>query len=221
MIELPSTRPTQHNELQNSPPHNPRIRRLRLITKLRFPFLQINDPLQRPWARALEFTLWNTCSRRISCNRAFKSCTRCARLADRSLLLLSMSPVSPTARSKWNLTWVLVNHPPALDVWKQSLCSPDSAAVNVNFPDDPDFWLITRWSLSNVSFRYILAGLGHVHRRWFWCPSWGLRCIGLFQSSILRPWIGLWLISNSEDWPTTRVSFGRSSRKQRVWLPSK
>lgn len=39
MIKLPSTCSTQHYQLQNSPPDNPRISTLTLIAKLLFPFL--------------------------------------------------------------------------------------------------------------------------------------------------------------------------------------
>jgi len=141
-------------------------------------------------------SLWKTCSLRISCNLPFKSLTLCTRSSILSLSFDSISLVSPIAKSKCNFTpfsW-FANHPELADVCdaqKHNLCSPESPAVNVKRPLEEPFWFTTRWSLSKVSSTVI------------WIASCGL--------STKELEVGL--NSSARYWPTTKVSFGSSSKK--------
>lgn len=154
--ELPRACPAQHNKLQKRPLHDPRVRGLALIPELGLAFLcMVSIPSLRINSATPSLTRWNTCSLRISCSRLLISFTRCTISAIFSLSLLSISLVSPIARSRCSripFGWLL-NHP-ELCAWlaqKHSLCSPESIAVNVNRPLPLPFWFTTRWSLSKVS----------------------------------------------------------------------
>lgn len=103
-------------------------------------------------------TLWKTCSRRISCNLAFRSLTRDAMSCNLSLSLLSIWPVSPITRSSFILMPPLglcaeshADRPEVDEGTKQILWSPASWAVKVKRPEAEPRWETTRWLLSKTS----------------------------------------------------------------------
>ena len=131
MRELPCTSKPQNHKLQKCPSNHPGIRRLRLISELSFPFLWSTHSLAYTASNLMicfylptphcamcneSRTLWKTCSRRMSCNLAFKSLTLCTISESLPLSALSIWLVSPVARSNDNLippTGIpLANHPP-------------------------------------------------------------------------------------------------------------
>ena len=91
----------------------------------------------------------------MSCNLAFRSLTLCTRSLILSLSLLSISLVSPIARSRCSRTpsgWPNHELPDEGFVARKHMrCSPDSAAVKVKRPLFAPFWFTTRWSLAKVS----------------------------------------------------------------------
>jgi len=142
--------------------------------------------------------LWNICSLLISCSLLFRSLTRWTISLIFSLSLLSISDVSPMAMSRCSFVPPRCEpelNQPALAAFaedvKQRRCSPDSAAVNVKRPFEAPFWFTTRWSLSNVSSTVM----------WILILVVGVYCLvsGWYSSAL--------------KWPTTKVSFGSSSKK--------
>lgn len=105
---------------------------------------------RRKW---IKHTRWNTCSRRISSNRLFKSFTLCVISEIFPESSVSILLVAPIAMSKANFTvGALESHPWLCESGvKQILCWPASAAVKVNRPSLGVRWETTRWSLSKVS----------------------------------------------------------------------
>ena len=165
MAQLPCTCDAQYGKLDKCPSHDLAVCRLALVSKFGFPFLSIvSMNYSQPKTRRSVFTLWKTCSLRMSCNLPFNSLTFPTILSTLSLSRLSILLVSPIARSSVNLTPPALapapeNHPPTEiaagpEGVKQSRCSPLSAAEKVNFDmvlDDVDVWDTTRWSLSKTS----------------------------------------------------------------------
>lgn len=101
----------------------------------------------------IKHTRWNTCSRRISSNRLFKSFTLCVISEIFPESSVSILLVAPIAMSKANFTVGALESQPWLceSGVKQILCWPASAAVKVNRPSLGVRWETTRWSLSKVS----------------------------------------------------------------------
>ena len=159
MAQLPRTGGAKNGKLYYRPPHNACVGALALVSEFGFAFLRrapsANSRNTTAAAARGRPTLWNTCSLLISCRRPLRSLTRWTMSAILSLSLLSISLVSPIARSRCSRTplgW-LENHPLLLwcDAQKQMRCSPASDAVKVNRPLLEPFWFTIRWSLSNVS----------------------------------------------------------------------
>lgn len=168
MRQLPHAGYPQHGHLEESPPHNTGVCRLRLVAEFCLALLcdilapsPLNTSLIRKKKKKVEnarlHTRWYSCSLLISISLPLRSLTFWTKSVIFPWSSVWISDVVPMARSRVNLTpprlWP-PSHPLCpveCDGVKQILWSPESAEVKVILPVDWPREETIRWSLSKTS----------------------------------------------------------------------